>query len=900
MPGEPSMQGFAIKYDKPMVYKKVVDIPSDFKKKRVFLRFDGVYSYARLWVNGNYIKEHYGGFTRWESDITNMVSPGKKCIITLEVTDKYNDISYGSRYAKHCIGGILRDVTLYTLPEDKIDKMIVNTELDSAYTNGKLSLYIFGNVKDKAIVKFSLSDPAGKLIPVPDLKLTHNQPELQYSIEVKNLLKWDAEHPNLYTLKVGVWAGGKRQCEFSQKIGFRKIVVKGNQLFVNGLPVKLRGGCRHDLHPFLGRVSTAEYEKLDVQLAKEANINFIRTSHYPPTQRFVEYCNEMGIYLESESAVCFVLAYIDVHRLTEDSAAYTPRYLSQVEEMVSTLRNEPSVIIWSIGNESSYGINFQKSYDWIKKNDKSRPVIFSWPGSVPEGKKAYDLLSMHYPKYTGDLFNTIGPVTVTDFNSNKIPGIFDEWAPVPMYANNIQKEDPNIREFWGKSLDLMWEGVFNAKGGLGGAIWGMVDETFMLPDTIVGFGEWGIVDRWRRKKPEFWSTHKAYSPVRLLKTSISDFIPNQVLQIPVYNRFDHTWLNEVKLTYTYNGKTVSLICPGISPHSKGLIALSPANWAPGDSILLKFSRNNVTFDEYIITLGEKTSPKDIFIPGGDIQVKETADAIIVEGRNFRFPFSKGNGLLNSAEFNSKVVIRSGPYLNFSATGANKNTQAWEFKKISYSKAPGIATVFISGSSNGIQVQFTLRINGNGYMAVNYAVDHLPSGLLKESNFILPGLLKESGVKFILPESFDRLGWNREPYWSYYPEGDFGASKGNVSLYQSKPVSYRKKPGNEWQFDDRNFYYFSLRGSDNSRPFTNVAKSMKENIRSYQLTSSQGGEGIEVVSKEAKVACRVNRDKNQRITLYANTLWDYPEIRFGNYSKDILAEPHTGVIYFQLK
>ena len=96
VPGEPLMQGFAIKYDEPMLYKRVVTIPADFKRKRVFLRFDGVYSYARLWVNGKYLKDHHGGFTRWESDITNVVSPGKECTITLEVTDKTDDISFAS------------------------------------------------------------------------------------------------------------------------------------------------------------------------------------------------------------------------------------------------------------------------------------------------------------------------------------------------------------------------------------------------------------------------------------------------------------------------------------------------------------------------------------------------------------------------------------------------------------------------------------------------------------------------------------------------------------------------------------------------------------------------------------------------------------------------------------
>lgn len=133
VPGELMMQGFSIKNDEPFLYKKEIKIPADYREKKIYLQFDGVYSYAKLWVNGTYIKDHHGGFTRWKADITKSVQAGESAVILLEVTDRYDDVSYASGYAKHPIGGILRDVKLLALPENPIEEVIVNTELDADY-----------------------------------------------------------------------------------------------------------------------------------------------------------------------------------------------------------------------------------------------------------------------------------------------------------------------------------------------------------------------------------------------------------------------------------------------------------------------------------------------------------------------------------------------------------------------------------------------------------------------------------------------------------------------------------------------------------------------------------------------------------------------------------------------
>ncbi|MDR1585591.1 MAG: beta-galactosidase, partial [Prevotellaceae bacterium] len=139
-PGEAAMQGYAIEHDKPFRYRKTVTLPADYCNKTVILRFDGVYSHARLWVNGTYIREHFGGFTRWETDITQYVRVGKKNEVELEITDRLDDISYGSGYAHHPIGGILRDVTIFTLPVSHISDFQAETLFDVNYHDATLKI----------------------------------------------------------------------------------------------------------------------------------------------------------------------------------------------------------------------------------------------------------------------------------------------------------------------------------------------------------------------------------------------------------------------------------------------------------------------------------------------------------------------------------------------------------------------------------------------------------------------------------------------------------------------------------------------------------------------------------------------------------------------------------------
>ena len=924
VPGEPAMQGYAIEHDKPFTYRKSFTVPADYAGKHTILRFDGVYSYARLFVNDTFVREHHGGFTRWDTDVTPFVRPGKKNEIRLEVTDRLDDISYASGYAHHPIGGILRDVTLFALPETCLYDFYAETHLDAAYEDAVLKIGYSSPVVGGAEVAYTLADPSGRRYPLAQSRFPLKEGGNMNELPVKNPLKWDAEHPNLYTLTVTLSKDGKEIGRFDRRIGFRDVKIEKDRMLVNGMPVKLRGACRHDIHPTLGRTTTAELDSLDVILFKRSNMNFVRTSHYPPTERFLEYCDRYGIYVESETAVCFVDTYRQKNYApgkTQDSAEFTPRYLSQCREMVKSFRSHPSILFWSIGNESVYGTNFQQCWDWVKATDKTRPVIFSYPGSVGEKEPVFDILSMHYQDVNGNL-NQWNRST-HGFQGEGIPALFDEWAHPACYTYATLQEDPNIREFWGHSIERMWSGLFDAPGGLGGAIWGYVDETFMLPEPkvgtafwkefartakpedyqgkCVGYGEWGIVDVWRREKPEFWATKKAYSPVRLMTTEVASFLSGQRLLLPLYNCFDHTDLDEIKIRYTYKGVEKELPAPSIAPHQKGLLVIPAEAWEEGELLSICFyTATGELLDAEQVSLGSdyhvRLADSEASPVNGVLLVEETAGMMTIKGDGFEIPFSKETGLICNATSKGQVIIEKGPFLHLDInlnhlTGAEVRKSArkfltsdsdWKKQSLTYTRKEGAVEVALSGFYQDVQTDILIRISPAGEMNVSYVVAGQPNGYLRET-----------GLSFYLPERLDYLQWERKGMWSCYPEGAFAGNTGETSLYNPKQVRYGENPAQPWLADTHNYYYWADAGTNCDRPLTQMAKGMKENIYRYTLSATGGGAGLTVCSSDASLACRTSKRGDGQLMLYINNRWDYPEIAWGNYCKTLEVVPCYG-------
>jgi hypothetical protein len=913
VPGEAMMQGIPVKHDKPFLYRNEIMIPADFRDKTVKIRFEGVYSYARVWVNNNYVRDHHGGFTAWECDITPFIKAGEKAVLYVEVTDRSDEISYASGYAKHQIGGILRNVSLIALPSNYPENIVITTDFDRDFKDAILTVKGLTVKESKnSTVQIELFDNQNGRISLMTRSTRVMGREFELTNNVISPVKWDAEHPVLYRLRISLFDDGNETWSKDYLTGFREITIDGNRFLVNGKQVKLRGACRHDIHPLLGRLTTPDYDLKDVLLAKEANMNFIRTSHYPPSDKFLEYCDKYGLFVESETAVCFVGSHRTSDYLpgsSENDPGFADRYISQLKEMVDNNRNHPSVIMWSIGNENTYGSNFKLSYDWVKANDTTRPVIYSYPGQVPDSLKIYEVISMHYPGTDGNM-EQYG-MNIKSFGHDKMPVLFDEWAHVPCYNQETVKEDPNIRDFWGMSLDTMWQKVFEADGGLGGAIWCMVDETFMLPDDLpgynewwgkldknvipanftghtVGYGEWGFIDTWRRKKPEFWSVKKAYSPIRILKTRDYDFNTQNPLEIAVYNRFDFSNLNELNLKVTSGGKSFNIPLPDLQPHNKGIITINQQISPENGKLILEFSDKQGSIIDYYELSGIETVKGEDKVAGIAELKFENNEYLIKCNNGLVFHIDKNTGLFTAFENQSGRKSLNGPFINFRVLGEQVNYSSffisdicnnWKMNTVKAEKTDNNVTVTISGEYSGnIVADFSILISPDGRLTTEYKVSGLPGSLIREA-----------GIRFLFDNVFDTLSWKRNTYWPGYLEEHLSSSDGIVPLFTAVNNKYRQEPVKEWSFDKKSFFYNGT-ADESENQLVNIARSTKENILEYRLKMKSGG--MVKVHGEGDKSCRISRDED-KIILMVNDITDYPDIAWGNYSARITANKING-------
>lgn len=864
VPGECTMQGFQIARDTEYPFKRAVEIPADFKGSKIFLRFDGVYSRARVWVNGRHVRDHRGGFTSWDCDITPLVTPGQRAWITVGVTDEWDSVSWQSNYAKHYIGGILRDVTLFAAPADHVTRFHAETEFDRTFTDATLKVTLaaaFGRARH-ARVELRLKDPSGKDVPIRNasLRLSREKPEAVAAIAVSRPQKWDCEHPRLYTLEAVFKAAGGETETLAKRVGFRQVEVRGNQLYVNGDPVKLRGGCRHDVYPTRGRCTTPALDEQDVQLLKNANYNFVRTSHYPPTQAFLDACDRHGLYIEEESAVCFVNQSWGSQIPAESDPHYTAQFMNQFAEMIERDRDHSCVIIWSLGNESKWGENFAKEHAYVKAEDPTRPVIFSFPASVPTGVNAYDIFSEHYPKFD------------SDFSSATLPRLNDEFGHVPCYNQGTQRRDPGVRNYWGRSIKKFWEGMLGASGCLGGSIWASIDEVFMLPDSCVGYGEWGIIDGWRREKPEHWLAKKAYSPTRLPDTGLQNPGPGNPLRIPIQNGFNHTNLNEVAIKWSVGSESGEIRSLNVAPGRQGMLVVPERSWRNGEILKIEFSgRDGRLLDRYELPVGRPVWSFPA-AQGPAPQIHEDSQNIRVQGRDFEVAFSKASGLVESAAYKGHRILEGGPILNL----APYTLRNWWLTSLRTSRAQDEVLIDISGNYQRsgspseeelVNAQYQVRIDADGLITTNFSLQDVPKGV------------GEIGVAYILPSETDQLSWRRKGLWSAYPPDHIGRNTGVAGKARaSGEERYRSAPAWPWSQDTSDYFLFGK--DDAGGRGTNDFRSQKENIWYASGVISRTGICARAESN-ATHAVRAEIESDGRVRFNINSAWAYPDLAWGN-------------------
>lgn len=894
VPGELAMQGYDIDNNNEYYYKTTVKIPEDYNGKEVFLRFDGVYSNARIWVNNTYIRSHVGGFTTWYCDITDTVEAGEEITIVVGIADLegnstglYNadkstnqrDSSWASFYAHHNICGILRNVSLVAYEKCHITDCYCQTSFEDNYNTGILELEISLNkASTDCKIVIDLRDRSGKSVANGEMNYK-NETKESITLKIDSPNKWDSEHPYLYTLVMSLYLDGEEIQQNCRNIGFREILFNGknntdhNKIYINGDEVKLRGVCRHDVSYKLGRSMTREELFREVEDYKKCNINFIRTSHYPASEDLLDACDELGVYVEQENAICFQGA--------NDCEIYCKpeEYLSQATEMIQRDCSRTSIIIWSLGNESSYEKTkgFKLEYDYIKEVDKTRPVIFSYPFTLKSSPLPFDIISKHYEQVYQK--NFLGHVSM--------PVLHDEFAHVNCYELNRQKYDSNVRNYWGKSIKDGWENIYDTDGALGCAIWVAGDDVFFLPENVkkrwqnhsvahaTGYGEWGCIhDVFMRIKPEAYLTKKAFTPV-LIDIEKCLYIDKKLI-IPVKNRFNHTNLNELVIKYKVDNEEYQKVdnVLDVNPKETGYIEIDGIN--KGTEILLEFyDQHNELLDLYKIPTEVKEMPvckeKKVLIPC----IEDSDKYINVSTENMIVSINKAEGCIEKASIDGETLITGGPYLHIS--GFDTLEEKGKVTKIYSYYGDDCATVLIyKRYREECDVNYIVKIYSDNRIETSYCYEVLNQKLKLDN-------IGEIGIQYDIPNSADKVTWQKEGLYSIYPDYHIGRLSGTASKKPICEEKYGEKPFCKWEESSKNYMVFT--NDENSQEmFTNDFKALRENIYYYQVAFEDKKSSVKVESKGQLAANIINGDKSYRLNI--NNLWAYPELNYNcNWGND---------------
>ena len=586
-------------------YRRNFILPDDWNGSgQTFLRFDGVMSAFYVWINGQRAGYSQGSMEPSEFRITPYLRPGKNQI-AIEVY-RYSDGSYLEDQDFWRMSGIQRDVTLYHTPDIRMNDVTIRTIADANYRNFTLQadpeFSVYNKERGEGYTLIAeLLDKQGKSIAskrvevAPILNLDHKAALMnewnpqrgprkmgRISMQIPNPLQWTAETPNLYTLRFTLSDADRKEVErVTQPVGFRSIEIKDGQMFINGKPIRFRGVNRHEHDPRLGRVMTEERMLQDILLMKQANINAVRTSHYPNHPRWYQLCDSLGLYVMDE-------ADIEEHGL-RGTLASTPdwhaAFLDRAVRMAERDKNHPSVVMWSMGNESGYGPNFAAISAWLHDFDPTRPVHYEGaqglngepdPGTV-------DVISRFYTRTMDEYLN---PGIAEGEDKERAENA--RWERLLAIAQRTNDNRPVMTSEYahcmGNALGNFkeyWDEIYSNKRMLGGFIWDWVDQGIYKQTadgkTMVAYGGDfgdtpnlkafcfnGVVMSDRETTPKYWEVKHVYQTVQLTMDNG---------QLTIINRNHHIGTNDYRFLW-------SLIVDG-KERQKG--ELTVPNIAPGDS-----------------------------------------------------------------------------------------------------------------------------------------------------------------------------------------------------------------------------------------------------------------------------------------------------------------------------
>jgi beta-galactosidase/beta-glucuronidase len=862
VPGQWLQQGFDIPKDQTVFVRKEFFIPKEWSGNRLVLRFDAIHAGTKYRLNGHDLGYSENLFTPVEWDITESAKIGETNQLDLEmkVATVSEQLSYSSDYAFHNLGGIDRSVRVFALPQTYVRQMRVEAGLDSNYRDGELRLNLLLENGEQLPSSISLVvrllDPNGRevnnSIPQTRVEASGKSQSVDLFTRVAHPLQWSAEKPFLYKMILELQQGDKVLERIERQIGFRKIEIRGTQFFVNGRVVKLIGACHHEYDPLTGRANAMRHAEEDVRLMRDANLNYIRTSHYPPTQELLDAADRLGMYVGVEAPFCWVGGALD-------NASNLFATLTPTSAMVDYCHSHPSVVLWSIANESHFNRQFYHSTKMVKELDPTRPTTFNFDFANNPLCKITDIANWHYPPW---------PWT-NIFGGDLRPLMFGEFFFPICHEQTDVRIDPGLRELWGhgsaepdspfaKEQTAQfakppmkpgippgeWSRMFHSQRVLGGAIWASHDDAFYFANgKTAGYawhhGFWGLIDSWRRPKPEWWLARHIFSPV-WLETRHVDFAPGQrTIRVPVENRYSFTDFSELNFEW-HVGKKSGKAKFQLAPATRGELEFPiPAKTGAGEHLLLRVtSKSGTVINESSIQLGEAQS---VPIPAlaGAPQWHEEGNKIIIEGKKFSAVFDRSTGDFDPTDSRHKIAVQSFPALHLTRYdfGDLNGPNSPPYAVFPNTKTRRVEKVDVAAENSGLRITVREKF-ANFTGSTSWLMDENGNDTIS-SDYVYSGKpmdTREAGIRFLLRPECDELKWRRWSEWGVFPPEDISRTEGIARAHRDKKfgeAQWNKRPTWPWSQDETELGTADFR-------------SVKFNIYEASLLSKDGN-GLQVTA-----------------------------------------------------
>jgi beta-galactosidase len=773
-------------------YKREFTLPEAWQGKEIYLHFGAVSSAMYVWVNGQQVGYSEDSKTPAEFNITPYLRAGVNSL-AVEVT-KWSDGSYLEDQDFWRLGGITRDVFLMARSHQHIRDFHVVSGLDEYYRNGRFSVKVEVVNLDPGPVKglqleCSLLDATGKTIfhEIKELPAVTGSESAGFQTEVPSVARWSAEIPNLYSLEMVLLDPKGNPIEaIGQEVGFRSVEIKDGTLLVNGRYVYLKGVNLHEHHDVHGHVVDEATMRTDIVRMKSHNINAVRTSHYPEPERWYELCNQYGIYLIDEANIESHGMGYGRESLAKDSA-WKEAHLFRTANMFERDKNQPSIIIWSLGNESGNGINFFATYDYLKKSDPTRPVQYEQAhleANTDIVCPMYMSMERMEQYATGKMGEPVRPLIQCE------------------YAHAMGNSVGNLQDYW----DLIEK--YDALQG--GFIWDWVDQGLRVvsgegeaywayggdfgPEDVPSDGNFcinGIVNPDRGVKPTLLEVQKVYQSIGFRASDLEKgtlLITNKYAFMNL-DRFRFLWRIRSSGETLEEGMLEGLKAgPGEEVPVKLDYSIGPE---PGHEYFLEIEAElkapmGILEEGAVMAREQFQLPFHVEIPketssGTPVRVERTNSGIEVSGEGFLITVDTLMGLLSSYRFQGEELLLEGPVPSFwraptdNDYGNNNYNRARVWKaagerrqitRVALSReAPDLITVRLDFILNGLQdnpianYSSSYQVNGKGEVLVRNEFEMTADPLPEIPRF---------GMDLVMPRQYDRVTWyGRGPHESYW-------------------------------------------------------------------------------------------------------------------------------------